>query len=147
MGGWRSWWPFRRNSGPVHLRAGVWGEDVARGHLEGKGYKTLGVRVRVGRHDELDLVMRSPDEVLVFVEVKTRASEVMGRPRAAVGRVKSGRVMRAGVGYMKKLREKPKFFRFDVVEVIGTEGSGVEPEVRHIENAFQLPANMRVYQP
>jgi len=124
-------------------RAGVWGEAVAAKHLGRKGYRILGQRVRVGRRDELDIVARD-GRTLVFVEVKTRKTELYGRPASSVNRGKRHSLSRAALRYIKELRERPDFLRFDVVEVVGEEGAG-EPVVRHLENAFALERGYRVY--
>ncbi len=128
-------WPWQKKKEHEHLRAGRWGEKQAEHLLEGKGYKILGRRVHVGLRDELDLVARHGD-VLVFVEVKTRAGEMFGRPIESVNKAKRHVLSRGAIRYMTKLREKPDHFRFDVVEVIGKPCS--DPEIRHIENAFNL---------
>lgn len=128
--------------GPAHLRAGEWGEQQAERLLRSKGWTILGRRVRVGRRDELDLVARAGG-VLVFVEVKTRRAEDFGRPFSAVDRAKRRCLSRAAYGYLRALRERPEYFRFDVVEVVGEPG-GAEPVIRHIENAFQLEGGYRL---
>lgn len=128
---------------PAHLRSGEWGEGVAERHLKNSGYRILGRRVVVGKRDELDLVARSPADVLVFVEVKTRADESFGRPFSAVDRRKRKALSRAAWKYLNKLKPKPNYFRFDVVEVIGTPETK-EPIVRHIENAFSLCGKKRI---
>lgn len=120
---------------PIHLRTGLWGEKQAATFLEKKGYRILSRRLRIGLRDELDLVARS-DDVLVFVEVKTRRTEEFGRAVSAVDRAKRHALSRAAVRYLKKL-SGPVCFRFDVVEVIGQEGAEA-PVIRHIENAFPL---------
>jgi len=137
-------WNFLKKKAdePAHLRTGKWGEKVAAAHLRRQGLKVLGERVRVGRRDELDIVARE-GETLVFVEVKTRASERMGRPVESIKKAKRHALARAAMGYMKQLKRKPPYFRFDVVEVVGVEGEG-EPVVRHIPNAFSLPMRYRV---
>lgn len=131
----------RRQGEAAHLRTGQWGEAVAEQFLRRQGLHVLARRWRV-KKDELDLVVRD-GETLVFVEVKTRASELMGRPFAAVDRTKRRAIGRAALRYMQRLKHKPPTFRFDVVEVIGTEAAG-SPEVRHLANAFSLPASVRV---
>jgi putative endonuclease len=115
---------------------GKWGERMAEKHLRGKGYRILGRRVRVGGRDEIDLVTRDGN-VLVFIEVKTRASERYGRPIAAVDQHKRQVTSRAAVRYIRKLKNPDVLFRFDVVEVIGTPDSP-ETTVRHVEEAYSL---------
>lgn len=115
---------------------GEWGEKKAERMLRRKGYRILGRRVRIGRRDEIDLVARDGD-VLVFVEVKTRKSESFGRPISAVDRQKRRVLSRAAVRYLGKLRYRPTYIRFDVVEVVGEIGDR-EAIVRHVENAFTL---------
>jgi putative endonuclease len=122
---------------PHHLLVGEWGETVAAEALMKKGFKILGRRVRVGTRDELDLVARDGN-VLVFVEVKTRASENFGRPISAVDRDKRHTLSRAAVRYLKRLKDPRVCFRFDVVEVIGEMDAVLPPDVRHTENAFPL---------
>ena len=135
------WWPWKRKT-PAHLRTGEWGEKQAARMLDRKGYRILGQRVRVGRRDELDIVARH-GEVLVFVEVKTRKGEEYGRPISSVNRFKQHSLSRAAIRYMKQLREKPDYFRFDVVEIVGSESSA-DPVIRHIENAFTLARGYRI---
>lgn len=127
-----------------HLRTGEWGERVAEERLRRDGYRIIGRRVRVGRRDEFDLIARSPQEVLVFVEVKTRANEDFGRPFSAVTSRKRRNLSRAALAYFRQMKQKPNYFRFDVVEVVGTE-NGPAPVVRHIENAFPLSGRRRIY--
>jgi putative endonuclease len=121
---------------------GLWGEVQAEHALRQKGYAILGRRVRVGRRDELDLVARD-GAVLVFVEVKTRKTEAFGRPGAAVNHAKRHYLSRAAVRYLKRLRQSPNAFRFDVVEVIGAPDAHA-PLIRHIKNAFALDRCYRV---
>ncbi len=122
-----------------HLVAGRWGEKQAEKFLKKSGYKILGRRVRVGRHDELDLIAQQ-DDTMVFIEVKTRRNEKYGRPAAAVNRDKRRKLSRAAVLFLQKRKLHPPYLRFDVVEVIE------EPfEIRHIENAFQLEGGYRIW--
>jgi len=123
---------------PEHLETGKWGETIAAKMLQHKGLKLLGQRVRMGTRDEIDLVMRDGEQ-LVFVEVKTRSSEVFGRPLSAVDRKKRHTLSRGAIRYIKKLKHPRVCFRFDVVEVIGSPASGSPPpQIRHIPNAFSL---------
>lgn len=140
---WFRFFRGARKAEAAHLRTGRWGEQIAEQWLREKGVKILGRRVRVGRRDELDMVARDKD-VLLFVEVKTRASEMRGRPAVAVNRSKQKALARAAMAYMAQLKQKPAHFRFDIIEVVGQEG-GPPPIVRHIERAFLLPAGRRIH--
>lgn len=121
---------------------GRWGEHRAELLLRSKGYRILGRRVHLSPRDELDLVARKGD-VLVFVEVKTRRTEDFGRPVEAVNRAKRQAMSRAAIRYLRRLRVKPPHFRFDVVEVVGTENDP-QPVIRHLENVFTLGRQYRV---
>ena len=116
--------------------SGMWGEREAERHLRAKGYHILGRRVRIGDRDELDLVAED-GKAVVFVEVKTRKTEDYGRPAESVKRDKRHTMSRAAGRYLKHLRRRPRYIRFDVVEVVGGPCEGVR-DMRHIENAFQL---------
>ena len=119
------------------MQTGKWGEGVAVKELKKIGFKIIGRRVRVGKRDEIDIVARDGVE-LVFVEVKTRGSEMFGRPITAVDRHKRHTLSRAAVRYLKKLKNPHVYFRFDVVEVVGDMDSDAPPVVRHVRNAFPL---------
>ena len=134
---------LKRRNEPAHLKSGRWGEQQAVRFLKSKRWKIAGERVRVGKHDELDIVAEA-NGVLVFVEVKTRKNEDYGRPFSAVGKEKRKRLSRAAVAYLKKIHIEPDHIRFDVVEVIGERGSSA-PEIRHIENAFPLDSAYRLW--
>jgi len=127
----------------MHLKTGKWGERLAIRHLKSKGWKILGERVRVGKHDELDIIADDA-QAMVFVEVKTRKNENYGRPFSAVNREKKKRLSRAAVAYLKKKNTKPDYIRFDVIEVIGEPDAGA-PEIRHIENAFPLDSRYKLW--
>jgi putative endonuclease len=132
---------FRKEA--PHLKTGRWGEKQAEKFLKRSGFKILGRRVRAGKHDEMDLVVRQ-DDTMVFVEVKTRKNETFGRPASAVNREKRRKLSRAAVAFLKKRKLRPPYIRFDIVEVIGSPGN-VAPEIRHIENAFQLEGGYRIW--
>ena len=94
------------------------------------------------RREEIDLVCRDA-EVLVFVEVKARAAGALVPGYHAVDDRKKRVLRRAIEAYLAQLREKPRTFRFDVVEVSfpsfakaseSTAQVAPEPEILHFEN-------------
>lgn len=119
------------------------GERQAAGYLQGKGYKIIARNWRnpQDRRDELDLVC-SDGDVLVFVEVKTRAAEALVSGFYAVDKRKKTVVLRAAKAYLRKLPEpRPQTYRFDVVEV--SAGAGETAEIRHFENIELFPKHFR----
>ena len=119
---------------PLHLRHGRLGERAARRHLKRGGLKFLTANFRSDR-GEIDLVFRDHD-CLVFVEVKTRSSEEWVRPAAAVNAERRRRLSRAGLDYLRLLRNPPVKIRFDIVEVLLE--AGAVRELRHLPNTFAM---------
>ena len=128
---------------PAHLKSGRWGEKCAVRQLKSHGWKIVGERVRAGKHDEIDIIAKD-SSALVFVEVKTRKNENYGRPFAAVNKEKRKRLSRGAIAYLKKERLQPDYIRFDVIEVIG-QPADRNPEIRHIQNAFQLDSAYKLW--
>lgn len=119
---------------PTHLRRGALGERAARSHLQKLGLKFLTANFRSAR-GEIDLIFRDHD-CLVFVEVKTRSSEDWVRPAAAVNARKRRLLSQCGLDYLKLLKQPQVKIRFDIVEVLLTDGA--VREVRHLPNTFHL---------
>ncbi len=124
----------RGDDKPEHLKLGEAGEEAAAKYLKSIGYKILGRRVRFKGRYELDIVARD-GEVLVFVEVKTRSGEVFGRPIDSIKRGKIKSLTKAAWEYIRRLKNKQIYYRFDVVEVVGDDPS--EYKIRHIKDAFK----------
>ncbi len=116
-------------------RLGELGEDAACRELERRGYAILARRFRT-RHGELDIIAREGD-VLVFVEVKTRSSDVFGGPLDAVTARKQRKLGRMALEYIARSRLSGVACRFDVVGVLRRGG---ETEIEVVANAFGLSA-------
>src|SRR5204862_7419925 len=99
------------------------------------GYKILFRKFGGRSGGEIDVVGRDND-ILVFVEVKTRACEDFGRPFLAVDRAKQKRISRGALAWLRMLDNPDILFRFDVVEVIIADDT--KPRVELIKNAFPL---------
>jgi len=133
---WRnrsSRWRTSPKSG--HLRRGALGEKLACRYLKRNGYKILFRNFRGRSGCEIDVVCRE-DDTLVFVEVKTRASEGFGRPIEAIDCEKRKRISRGALAWLRMLDNPDILFRFDVVEVIAMDDA--KPRVELIKNAFPL---------
>ncbi|MDT8990725.1 YraN family protein [Curvibacter sp. APW13] len=99
-------------------------EDAALAHLHKAGLRVLERNYRTpGRGGgEIDLVMRSPDGTVVFVEVRRRADSRFGGAAASVGGDKQRRIVFAARHYLLRHGGEPAC-RFDVVTV---QPSGLE---------------------
>ncbi len=121
---------------PEHLRRGKLGERAAKQHLQAQGLKFLTANFRSPR-GEIDLVFRTAD-CLVFVEVKTRSSEDWGRPAAAVNARKKRLLSQTALDYLRLLKNPEVKTRFDIVEVLLSDGK--VREIRHLPATFALSA-------
>jgi putative endonuclease len=94
---------------------GAYGERVAAAFLRRHGYRVL-TRNYKTTGGEIDLVCRHGD-VLVFVEVKTRAGADLVRPAEAIDERKEEALRHAARRYLELLDREDIRYRFDVVEV------------------------------
>ncbi len=130
-------WPFRRRAkdatDPAEL--GRLGETLARKYLRKAGFKIL-ARNYACAYGEIDLVAFRPrEELIVFVEVKTRRSSRYTQPYSAVNANKQRKLRKAAEHYLTaKAAARDVSYRFDVVSI--TAGPKGPPHVKHIENAF-----------
>ncbi len=95
---------------------GNYGERVAGAFLRRNGYRVL-YRNFLTDRGEIDLVCRCAD-VLVFVEVRSRAGIEFGRPGETIGEEKKEALLHAARRYLELLENREIFYRFDAVEVM-----------------------------
>ena len=124
---------------PAHLRSGLLGEKVAKKFLKQQGLKFLAANFR-SPLGEIDLIFRD-DDCLVFTEVKTRSSEDWSRPAAAVDAERRRRLSQCGLDYLQLLKNPKVKIRFDIVEVLMTDGK--VREIRHLPNTFPMARPFR----
>ncbi|MBI4234640.1 MAG: YraN family protein [Chloroflexi bacterium] len=93
---------------------GARGEEAACGFLTRRGYTILARNFRC-REGEIDIVARK-EEVLVFVEVRTRRSRTFGGPEESVTRAKEGRLVAAANRYLQE-HDEDLPWRIDLVGV------------------------------
>ena len=112
-------------------RLGDLGEKAAEELLAGNGYRIVARKHRCPR-GEVDLVAEQGD-VLVFVEVRTRATRLFGGPEETIGIAKQRRLVRAARDFLARWRGPPRSARFDVVAVVDSAGG---PRLEHFPGAF-----------
>ena len=125
----------RRRRWAPDLASGRRGEDLAHRLLRRRGLKIVARNYRTDSGGaEADLVAWH-GESLVFVEVKSRASEDYGPPERAIGADKRAHIVRAAREYARKAGTPWERVRFDVVTVILTP----RPRVEWMPDALPRP--------
>jgi len=108
---------------------GRWGEDVAGRFLVAAGLVILECNWRCDL-GEIDIVARS-DDVLVVVEVKTRATEAFGSPLEAVTERKAARLRRLAARWLAEHPVSAREVRIDVVSILVPHRGA--PQVEHVQ--------------
>ncbi len=103
------------------------GEKAAEIFLKRNGYIIVERNFKTP-FGEIDLIVKDND-ILVFVEVKTRSSKKFGLPEDAITYKKRLHIVRSALFYLKKYGLIDRLYRFDIVTVMP---SGI----RHYKNAF-----------
>ncbi len=80
---------------------GKQGEQDAAERAVQRGYTVLERNYRTP-YGELDLILRSPENEIVFVEVKARSGTYFGYPESAVNRQKKSHIIRSAYYYLKQ---------------------------------------------
>jgi putative endonuclease len=122
---------------------GLKGERVAEKWLRVHGWEIAERRFKNG-HRDIDLVATRDvpggiERTVVFVEVKTRATDSFGGPVASVSWRKQRELSRSAKVWISRFERPGDTFRFDVIGVII--GRQVV-RVQHVENAFLLPTRI-----
>lgn len=118
------------------LQFGKEGEKAAVKFLKKRGYRIIEKNYS-NKSGEIDIIAEQ-DQVLVFVEVKSRADAEYGEPLEAVTPHKQRKIGQVAKGFLVQHRIENRDCRFDVV---GIKGNPNEPELWEIElvqDAFQL---------
>ncbi len=118
--------------GNARILLGHLGEILAVERLRKEGYVILERNYRCPA-GEIDLIAREED-VLVFVEVRTRSSDAFGSPLESVDFFKQRKLREVARVYLRERRPLYQDVRFDVVGVVLREGE--EAQVEIVPHAF-----------
>jgi putative endonuclease len=118
----------------AHHRTGRMGEEAAYFHLRKLGYTVVARNFRSPRcRGEIDLIGWE-DDVLCFVEVKTRTTRDVKPAEAAVDRHKRRQIAAVAREYLR--RSPPSCqWRFDVVSVYYQRSSASPPQIEVFRNS------------
>ena len=119
--------------GKLRRDVGRWGEDVAHRYLRRRKYVVVARNYRPssGAPGEIDLVARDGGK-LVFVEVKTRASDEVSFPERSVDEAKQRHLVRTARDYARRANVCWGDVRFDVIAITGLRN----PAIEHLQDAF-----------
>lgn len=111
---------------------GAIGEDIAIKYLRENGYVILERNFRT-KTGEIDIIA-SINDIIVFIEVKTRNSDKYGLPYEAVNYKKQQKIIKVAQNYINLRRLNDYQYRFDIIEIF----LNSQTRVNHIENAFWI---------
>lgn len=111
---------------------GVIGEKLAVNYLNKNKYKIIdrNFKCKLG---EIDIIA-AIDDIIVFVEVKTRKSSAYGYPYEAVTINKQQKIIKTAYTYIKLKKIVNKQYRFDIIEIFLDKNI----RINHIQNAFWI---------
>jgi putative endonuclease len=118
---------------PAHA-LGRWGEERAARFLQRRGWTVLARNYRFGRR-EVDLVVRRQD-VVAFVEVKTRAGNGFGAPQEAITALKRREIEAVATHFLARCRLEDVLVRFDALAIVVDRELRVA-RVEHVEDAWR----------
>ncbi len=106
-----------------HNQTGLTGEVMAVKHLTEKGYDVLHQNWRHS-HWEVDIIA-TKDDVLHFIEVKTRRTRKFGHPEEAVSKKKIQNLINAAEEYLFQ-NQQWKRIQFDILSITILKNEPVE---------------------
>lgn len=110
-------------------QAGASGERLAARFLEEKGYQILCQNYRY-RRAEIDLIARK-EQLLIFVEVKTRKSSSFGLPEEFVDDKQAALIIQAADHYIFENNWQGNI-RFDIIAIL----THPKIDIQHFPDAF-----------
>ena len=112
----------------TNFSTGKNGEEIAAKYLQKLGYRILETNRRFSRFCEIDIIALDKN-TLVFVEVKTRKTDICGHPFEAITKAKYQHIKQ---GLFMYINENPQYkkYRIDAVSVL------LKPELKieHLKN-------------
>ncbi len=118
-----------------HNDLGKQGEEIAINYLTKNGYKIIKTNWRFGKL-EIDIIARIND-ILVFVEVKTRSADYWVEPEYTLTKKQQGFLIKAANAFID-MNYYDMEARFDVFSIV------MHPkghEIKHIDDAFYPYSN------
>ena len=123
--------PIAPSPDATRAELGAYGEALAADYCKRTlGYKLI-TRNWYGSRGELDLICSDKD-TLVFIEVRARAEQALVSGYHSIDANKKAVLHRTCRQYLNQIQHPPKYFRFDIIDVILS--SNKAEKVRHYKN-------------
>lgn len=113
-----------------HYDLGKEGEDMACEYLISLGYTILARNWRAYKN-EIDIIALK-NNCLIFIEVKTRTTDLWGNPEDFISEAQQQRIIEAAEIYIEDIKEEYDC-RFDVIAIIKNKK---QTQLEHFEDAF-----------
>jgi putative endonuclease len=123
---------LRKNSD--RKRSGNLGEDETVRFLESRNVRILERNFRFGRVGEIDIIALTPENILCFVEVKTRQESGSWSAAEAIDDLKQGKLETVAEWYLQHYRGPCESCRFDAAIVLANLDGTMS--VDYMENIF-----------
>lgn len=95
---------------------GKYGETLAKDFLIKKGYKILEMNYHYSRMAEIDIIALK-DNIVHFVEVKTRTQNLFGSPLEAINRNKLISIFKCAQFYLTNSKKRYKKIQIDAIGI------------------------------
>lgn len=110
------------------------GEVIAKDYLLSQGYEILNRNYRCPK-GEIDIIAKEQD-VIIFVEVKTRTNTKYGQPFEAVDRRKLQRLYTISQFYIYENKLNQYKYRFDIVSINLNQSGNTHASISLIKNVI-----------
>lgn len=110
---------------------GKWGEQEACDFLIKKGYQIVGRNIRTP-HGEIDILALS-DQILTFIEVKTRTNKSFGNPEISIDARKLKHMENSALFYVQENGYSGEW-QCDAIAIVKSDSSSIE--IVHFENVI-----------
>ncbi len=107
------------------------GEEIATNYLKNKGYKIIERNFRKG-YGEIDIICIK-DNTLVFIEVKTRTSDIYGGAIESIAYYKIKSLIKTAQFYKMLHSKLPEALRIDAI-LIDLNSNNEMANLEHVEN-------------
>jgi putative endonuclease len=114
-----------------HNDLGIKGEKIAADFLYAAGYSILKKNHRIGRA-EIDIIAKT-ENIIVFIEVKTRSTNRWGAPEIAVDKRKINVLAEAAAQFMQDNFPNSEM-RFDIISIVCNDLN--TPILEHFEDVY-----------